>query len=288
MQFPSRTARIISSFAATSRLWRRDRAFMLRRRKPAAKPAPIGIEGQIMIGLPRRLLGTSIGLVAAVSLAGCASSPGPIVGAASNQPIAELGQAGYSVVRPTTYNLRSADQIAVTVFREPDLSLEKVRVGVEGNVSLPMIGSIPAAGMTAKQFEQDVTRRLAALGLKNPIVNVNIVEYASHLVTVEGSVDTPGVYAFQPGARLSSAIALARGPKRVAKTSQVAVFRESPQGIMIAKFDYGMVSQGAMLDPLLEPGDRVVMGTDGLSQFWEDLLKALPAFGVFAVAGANS
>jgi len=57
---------------------------------------------------------------------------------------------------------------------------------------------------------------------------------------------------------------------------------------MIAKFDYAQVKQGAMLDPVLEPGDRVVMGTDGLSVFWEDLLKALPAFGVFAVAGLNN
>lgn len=107
-------------------------------------------------------------------------------------------------------------------------------------------------------------------------------------MTVEGAVDKPGVYAFQPGARLSTAIALASGPKRTAKASQVAVFRESPQGIMVAKFDYVQVSRGTMLDPVLEPGDRVVMGTDGLSVFWEDLLRALPAFGVFAVAGMGN
>ncbi len=43
-----------------------------------------------------------------------------------------------------------------------------------------------------------------------------------------------------------------------------------------------------MLDPVLEPGDRVVMGTDGLSVFWEDFLKALPAFGIFAAAGVTN
>lgn len=235
----------------------------------------------------RQAFGISVSLTAAMAVAGCASTPDPLIGAAASQPIAELGQQGYSVSRPTSYNLRSADQISVTVFREPEMSLERVRVGVEGNVSLPMIGSIPAAGMTAKQFEQDVTRRLAAAGLKGPVVSVNIVEYASHLVTVEGAVEKPGVYVFQPGARLSTAVALASGPKRTAKTSQVAVFRESPQGIMIAKFDYGQVRQGTMLDPVLEPGDRIIMGTDGLSVFYEDALKALPAFGVFAAAGLN-
>jgi len=226
--------------------------------------------------------------IAMAVLAGCASSPEPNIGASVTQPRTDLGQADYSFQRPTTYLLRPADRISVSVFREPEFSLNAVQIGVEGNVSLPMLGSIPAAGMTAKQFEQDVTRRLAAVGLKTPMVSVNIAEYASHLVTVEGAVDQPGVYTFQPGARLSSAIALAKGPKRTADTKQVAVFRESPQGIMVAKFDYQQVSQGTMLDPVLQPGDRVVMGTDGLSVFWEDLLKALPAFGVFAVAGLNS
>jgi len=151
-----------------------------------------------------------------------------------------------------------------------------------------MLGSIPAAGMTAKQFEQDVSRRLLAAGLRTPMVSVNISEYASHLVTVEGAVEDPGVYAFQPGARLSTAIALADGPTDVAKREQVAVFRESPQGIMIAKFDYAQVSQGTMLDPILQPGDRVVMGTNGLSVFYQNLLQALPAFGVFGVAALNN
>lgn len=229
----------------------------------------------------------TLGILAATVLSGCSSTPEPVIGAAVTQPRSDLGQDGYSYSRPDVYLLRPTDKISVSVYREPDLSVDTLRIGVEGNVSLPMLGSIPAAGLTAKQFEQDLTRRFAALGLKSPLVSVNITDFASHLVTVEGSVEKPGVYSFQPGARLSSAIALASGPKRTAKTEQVAVFRESPDGIMIAKFDYGAVSRGTMLDPVLQPGDRVVIGTDGLTVFWEDLLKALPAFGVFAVAGTR-
>ena len=223
-----------------------------------------------------------------VALGGCSSTPEPRIGAAVTQPSAELGQADFSFARPVTYILRPSDKISVRVFREPEFSFDSLQVGIEGNVSLPMVGSIPAAGMTAKQLEQDVTRRLAAIGLKSPTVSVNVTEYASHLVTVEGAVVKPGVFPFQPGARLSSAVALAEGPKRTAKMEQVAVFRESPEGMMIAKFDYRQVSRGTMLDPILQPGDRIVVGTDGLSVFWEDLLKALPAFGVFAVAGLSN
>lgn len=225
--------------------------------------------------------------VSTALLGGCTSSPETVIGPAASQPITSLGQANYTDQRSKTYLLRPSDRISINVFREPDFSLESVRIGVEGNISIPLLGSIPAAGMTAKSLEEDLTTRLARVGLRSPSVSVNIAEYASHLVTVEGAVTRPGVYTFQPGARLSSAVALAQGPQRTAKSSQLAVFRETENGIAVAKFDYAMISQGTMLDPILEPGDRVVMGTDGLSVFWQDFLRAVPAFGIFATAGSQ-
>ena len=227
-------------------------------------------------------------LMAAFGVAGCASTPAPVIGAAVSQPRSDLGQGLYSQARPSTYALRPSDQISVNVFREPDLSLAEVMLGVDGSVSLPLLGTIPAAGMTTRQLEQDIAQRLLAAGLRSPMVSVNIANYASHLVTVEGSVEDPGVYTFQPGSRLSSAIAMGGGPTRTANTNQVAVFRESPDGVMIALFDYGQMRQGTMLDPVLAPGDRVVIGTDGLSVFYQDVLKTLPALGVFATVAIQS
>ncbi|MDJ0979367.1 MAG: polysaccharide biosynthesis/export family protein [Erythrobacter sp.] len=223
----------------------------------------------------------------AIALSGCASTPEPVIGPAVTQPRADLGQEIYSNARSPIYLLRPSDRISVNVFREPDFSIPDVRIGVEGNVSLPMLGSIPAAGMTAAQFEKDVEGRLLAMGLKSPMVNVNIGEYASHQVTVDGAVNDPGVYNFQPGARLSAAIALADGPARTAKGDEIAVFRESPEGTMVAKFDYGQISQGTMLDPVLQPGDRVFVGTDGLAVFWQDFLQTVPVLGVFALNAAR-
>lgn len=241
-----------------------------------------------MIFIKTAKLKIGVCAIAVASLGACASSPEPVIGRAASTPIAALGQSDFSVARSTTYLMRPSDQISVNVFREPDFSMENVRVGTDGNVSLPMLGSVPAAGMTAAQFEADVTRRLASAGLRTPMVSVNISEYASHLVTVDGAIDDPGVYAFQPGARLSAAIAMGGGTVRTAKNDQVAVFRESTDGVMIAKFDYTQISQGTMLDPVLEPGDRVFVGTDGLSVFWQDVLTALPALGVFANIGLNA
>ncbi len=216
-----------------------------------------------------------------IGLAGCTSTPDPIIGTAVSQPRVDLGQEQYSQQRPATYALRPSDQISVNVFREPDLSLPEVRIGVDGSVSVPLLGTIPAAGMTTQQLERDIANRLSAAGLRSPLVSVNIANYASHLVTVEGSVEEPGVYAFQPGARLSAALAMGGGLERTAKSDQIAVFRETPDGIMIALFDYTQMRQGTMLDPVLAPSDRVVVGTDGLSVFYQDMLRTIPALGVF-------
>lgn len=261
---------------------------MLHRTASRYKPSPGLWEGFLPNKNLARKYGALWAAAGATLLGGCASTPDPVIGASVIQPRSDLGQAGYTFSRPASYTLRASDRISLIVFREPDFSLENVQIGYEGNISVPMLGSIKAAGMTAAAFEKDVATRLTALGLRSPAVSVNITEYASHLVTVEGAVETAGVYSFVPGARLSSAIALAEGLKREAKRDQVAVFRTRDDGIYVARFDYGQVMQGTMLDPVLEPGDRVVVGTDGLSVFWQDALLAIPALGVFATVAVQA
>ncbi|MFV0643351.1 MAG: polysaccharide export protein, partial [Sphingomonadaceae bacterium] len=91
----------------------------------------------------------------------------------------------------------------------------------------------------------------------------------------------PGVYKFQPGARLSSALSMAEGPARVARLKQVVVFRQDEQGMSIALFDYRKVRQGTQPDPLIHPRDRIVVGISTLSQFWQDVVQTVPALALF-------
>lgn len=214
-------------------------------------------------------------------LAACGQTPPPAPGPVAAVPIAELGQADYADDPAPAYRLRAADIISVKVLREPDLSIERVPVGADGLVSVPLAGQILARGQTSGEFAETIARGLSASGLKRPQVSVNVLEYSSHLVTVEGSVVEPGVYDFQPGARLSSALSLAKGPSRVAKLDEVAIFRSTASGLAVARFDYGAIRQGTMIDPVIQPGDRVVVGLSGLSQFWQDVLRAVPFFAVF-------
>ena len=228
--------------------------------------------------------GLSGALVAAsLALAGCQSAPVAAPGLINPPVSAALGQSGFEAVSttPSTYVLRRMDTISINVFREEGLSLEEVAIGADGRISMPLVGSIEAAGMTAEQLERRIEELLGSRFLREPHVAVNVAQYASHQVTVEGSVETPGLFEFRPGTRLSGGIALAEGITRVAAVEEVAVFRETPQGMTVAKFDYAAVQAGTMIDPVLMPGDRIVVGTDNLSQFWQDLLKALPVFALF-------
>lgn len=217
----------------------------------------------------------------AMLVVGCGATPEPQIGYTQPQLSDQLGQGQYQTDLEGDYVLRPSDKIAISVLREPDLSFAEIMIAADGTVSLPLTGSVLAASQTAKELEISLQSKLRTAGLKRPMVSVNIVSYGSHVVTVEGGVQEPGVYPFQPGARLSSAIALANGPNRVSKLSEVVVFRPTDEGMSVALFDYQAVRQGVAADPIIEPGDRVVVGISGLSQFWQDLIRALPAFGLF-------
>lgn len=217
----------------------------------------------------------------AMALAACASGPNAVTGTVPSTISPALNQNAYEDDLDSIYTLRAADVISVTVFREEQLSLESVVVTADGKISVPLIGAVEVTGKTATELEQEVERALGARYLHNPAVSVNVIKYGSHLVTVEGDVKKSGVYEFVPGTRLSGGIALAEGTDRTAKLDQVFVFRNGAEGREVARFDYNAVRAGTMIDPVLEPGDRIVVGTDGLTVLWQDFLKVVPLIGLF-------
>ena len=221
-------------------------------------------------------------LLSALPLASCVSSPGPsLAPVPASEPLTSVGAAPLQA-RDTTDIVRGRDKISVVVLREPELSLPDVRSGEDGFFDMPAIGRVKAEGRTAADIAAEVRDRLGRSYLRNPSVAVNVIDYSSHVVTVEGAVEQPGVYQYQPNTTLLGAIAMARGPSRVAKLTQVAIFRFSGGERSVAVFDIGQVRAGTMIDPVLQPSDRVMIGFDGLSQAWRDFLMTAPLIGVFS------
>ena len=218
-------------------------------------------------------------LTGALALAGCSNKP-------LNLP---AGDAAYAIFPPGTsqppmgdYRIGPSDTISVLVFSEPELSAAQVRVDVAGNVNMPLIGRIHASGKTTDEFASEIAGKYRSGGyLIEPRVTVNLVEAVSQRVTVDGEVVQPGIFPLTGPTTLLDAIALSRGTTRLARTTEVAIFRVVDGQQMAAKFDLAAIRRGEAPNPMLQGNDVVVVGFDRLSSAWRDFLQAAPVFALF-------
>ena len=119
------------------------------------------------------------------------------------------------------YQLGTGDKLRIIVFGEDDLG-GQFQIDGNGNVSLPLLGELTAAGETAKSLEQKVTNRLTEY-LQNPHVSVEIATYRPFYVI--GEVNKPGEYPYVNGMSALNAIALAGGHTVRARESTIYIRR---------------------------------------------------------------
>lgn len=107
------------------------------------------------------------------------------------------------------YVLGAGDQVRVITFGDEQLTGE-FRVKDDGNVALPLLGPVKAAGLTPSQLQNEISRDLVSHSLyKNPSVSVEVTAYRP--VFVLGEVNRPGQYPYQPGMTAETAVAIAGG-----------------------------------------------------------------------------
>lgn len=210
-----------------------------------------------------------------------------VAACASPRPLLPAGAAAYRVIpAPTTgavadYRIGALDELTITVFREADLSLEKQRVDASGNLLFPLIGAVRAGGRTTEQVARDIAQRLDARFVRDPQVTVTVVSSQSQRVTVEGSVQAPGVYEIGASATLLEALARAQSPTNVARLDQVVVFRMIDGQRTGAVFDLRRIRAGLDADPRILGGDTVVVGFSAVRGAFRDFLSAAPLLAVF-------
>ena len=130
---------------------------------------------------------------------------------------------------PVTMRRPAAAAAVADVGASPSFQ-QGLRVGANGEISIPQLGVVQAAGLTSQGLEQELKRRWVARGiLHNPEVSVTIAEYRSAVVAVVGMVQRPGLYPLtRPGATISDLIWAAGGPNRDA--SRVVQFAPASAG----------------------------------------------------------
>jgi len=122
------------------------------------------------------------------------------------------------------YNFSSDDQISITVFGEPDLSLKNVRIATNGSISVPLIGQVQVQGLTAAELETKLTQLFADGYLKKPDITVSIVEYRQFYIN--GEVKKPGGYSYRDGLTIERAVALAGGFSERASKDKITIAHE--------------------------------------------------------------
>lgn len=185
------------------------------------------------------------------------------------------------VTAATGYLIGPMDQLDINVFQVPDLT-RTVQVDAAGQIILPLVGPINAAGKTVPQLQEDVSNSLRAKYLQSPEVTIYISQYASQRVTVDGSVTAPGVYALQGRTTLLQVIAMAKGTSNVANDRRIIIYRTINNQKMGALYDLSAIRAGTLEDPEIYARDVIVVERSGMKSAFDGFRSAIPVFGLFA------
>jgi polysaccharide biosynthesis/export protein len=201
-----------------------------------------------MKGIRKQALIMSAMLVASPALwAQQGPQPAPVV-----PPAAE-------VATDPTYVIGPDDVLAILFWRDKDTSAE-VKVRPDGQITLPLLNDIHAAGLTPDQLRAEI-QKAAEQYFEEPNVSVVVQQVNSRKVYITGNVGQPGPYPLTSRTTVLQLIATAGGLANFAKRDRIVVMRTEKGQTQSYKFNYKDVSQGKNLAQNIElrPGDTVIV-----------------------------
>ena len=228
---------------------------------------------------PRQgLIFWALAALSVLLLSGCASRGGSIA-----YDVADFGAPDpiSQTALQSDYTIAPLDKLTIQVFQVKDLS-GTYEVDLTGRITMPFIGSVRAVDLTADQLAGELKTRFAQGYLKNPEIGVGVAESRGSVLTVEGSVKTPGVYPVIGRTTLLQAIARSGGVDEYGNPKRVAIFRQIDGQRMAAAFDITTIRSGEAPDPEVYRGDIIVVDGNNVRRAWRDTIQAFPLFQVFS------
>lgn len=177
---------------------------------------------------------------------------------------ASLAVGALAVQPAADYTLGPRDVLRIKVLNEEELD-GAYTVEADGTVSFPLVGWIKAAGLTMRQFEEDLKARLADGYFRDPRLVVTIAEYRSRRIFMIGEVREPGAYPLTGGMSLIEALALAgsttelaAGEVTIVRAGQAseAVLPDERDGAETIRVELAALQTGAA-SVVLRDGDTV-------------------------------
>ena len=129
---------------------------------------------------------------------------------AQTSPAASAAAAGGT--RPEAI-LGVGDTLKVTVYQNPDLTVDGARISENGQINFPLIGSVAIGGLTVSAAEQKIAKLLRDGGfVLRPQVTIQVAQIRSSVISILGQVAKPGRFPIETvGAKVSEMIAAAGG-----------------------------------------------------------------------------
>jgi len=165
------------------------------------------------------------------------------------------------------------DVLYVSEFHTPDFRSE-VRVGPDGTVTLPLVGTVKVVGLSELEASRTIERAFVETGmLLHPQVSVLVTSAVGQDVSVMGEVARPGVYPYTVHHRLLDLIAAASGLSANAGRLVTVFHRDDPQRPNPVALDPSGTDLKADHNPELLPGDTVQVSRAGLVYVIGDVIR---------------
>jgi len=155
------------------------------------------------------------------------------------------------------YRVGMDDELGISVWHEPELS-QVVVVRSDGMITLPLLNDIKVLGLTTEQMQSLLTDKMKSL-VNDPQVTVIVRAVRSRKVWLVGNVAKPGVYGLGGQETILEVLTEAGGLGPFAKMRSIYILRQVNGKPVRIGFNYKKAVTGKGENPLLEPGDMVVV-----------------------------
>jgi polysaccharide export outer membrane protein len=185
----------------------------------------------------------------------------------------------------STYQLQPYDLIDVDVYSEADLH-KPARLGSDGTVLLPLIGSVKVGGLSVADATELITKRYAAGFVKNPSVLITVLQYRKSTFSILGQVGRPGIYEIPEGENVTimEAISLAAGFSPTAAQNAVTVKRKVDGKPTTLRVRAGDMAQNPDVVPFeVLPGDSILVPSSAYEKSSFSLLGQVQRPGLYEI-----
>ena len=170
-----------------------------------------------------------------------------------------------ALAQSASYRIQPGDQLQITVLEDETLNRELL-VTPDGQISVPLAGTVRVSGQTVDAVEKTIADRLASNFAVRPNVFValsSVDETAGqYTVYVLGQVNSPGPIQIEQGTTLLQALALAGGPARFAANKRIQLRRTDATGQeRLYLFNFNAVERGSAITSMitLREGDVLIV-----------------------------